>query len=82
MLVGLDPEYIYIYIYIYITHPGISRKIYVNCAGIFADCAGNGAAIGRDSQRIARIVLSPKFCVILKKFRTNFKVLHGQDPKN
>ena len=25
---------------------------------------------------------SPKFCVILKKFRTNFKVLHGQDPNN
>ena len=25
---------------------------------------------------------SPKYCVIPKKFRTNFKVLHGQNPKN
>ena len=25
---------------------------------------------------------SPKYCVILKKFRTKFKVLHGQNPKN
>ena len=24
---------------------------------------------------------SPKYCVILKKFRTNFKVLHGCNPK-
>ena len=24
---------------------------------------------------------SPKYCVTLKKFRTNFKVLHGQNPK-
>ena len=25
---------------------------------------------------------SPRYCVTLKKFRTNFKVLHGQNPKN
>ena len=25
---------------------------------------------------------STEYCVILKKFKTNFKVLHGQNPKN
>ena len=25
---------------------------------------------------------SLKYCIILKKFRTNFEILHGQNPKN
>ena len=74
--------YIYIYIYIYHSSWNFGKFFFANCAGY---CAGNFvdcAAIARNLQRIAGIVLSPKFCVILKKFRTNFKVLHGQDPKN
>ena len=67
------------------THPGISRKIFAGCCGIlrgiFHGLRGELRGIRGESRGKFR-ENPPKFCETLKKFRTNFKVLHGQNSEN
>ena len=84
MFVGLDPEYIYIYIY----HSSWNfAENFSELRGIFGGLRGGIVRRLRGIRGELRGLCGKfrenlrKFCVILKKFRTNFKVLHGQDPK-